>query len=194
VAVSWSACWVIAGDTFETLGLYEPADEPLRAPPPCVCVCQDPREGSPRAWLVRPGASGSISVIDLETFTHVGDHGASGAEASGSQPAITALLAFVTPTTWEARVAVGDAKGGLCVYDVETWNVHARLLGCTGGVQALAAFVSCTYPHHTCVASAGRDRVLRIHDADTGELRHSLKGHRHWVTCLQHYQQEGADR
>jgi hypothetical protein len=196
------ACSVTAGDTFELLERIgddsEAGGRPGWPPTAGIRICQtsgqddDDAEGNPgRAWLVRPGPPGSGSVLVTALEAGGGDVRHAVLEEG---VVITALMPFVTPTTWRPGVAVAGERGQLCVIEVETGEVRARMEGHTAAVTQLVAFVTGTPPHHVWLASGGHDRTLGIYDADTGERVHCLKGHRHWITALVHYAHDGEDR
>ncbi len=71
------------------------------------------------------------------------------------------------------RLVTGDGGSGFEVLDVETGDVQMRNSAAHGGIVVSTRFS----PDTRWIVSGGTDKVVRIWDAATGELRKSLIGH-----------------
>jgi WD40 repeat protein len=90
---------------------------------------------------------------------------------------VYALATFVSADGQQVRLAAGDVRGELRVYDPEAGSVLHRLDGHTGHTTDLACTASSSAaPHHPRLVSASYDHTVKVWDGDTGEELASLRG------------------
>ncbi len=90
-----------------------------------------------------------------------------------------AELIGVQPSSDGKRASVTDTRGGLTVVDVESGRVLLHRV-VARGPQVFASFS----PDDRRLAMGGQDRVVRVLDAQTGDLLLTLKGHGSLITSI----------
>jgi len=78
----------------------------------------------------------------------------------------------------DRKLAIAEGSD-ILILDAATGAILKRLEGHSGQVYALA-----WHPDGTCLASGGRDRVIRIWEPDTGARLIDLRGHTDYVRDL----------
>ncbi|CAD8204796.1 unnamed protein product [Paramecium pentaurelia] len=77
------------------------------------------------------------------------------------------------------KLASGSDDISICLWDVKTGKLKAKLEGHTNWVQSV-----CFSPDGTTLASGSQDQSIRLWDIETGEQKAKLDGHTHYVYSI----------
>jgi WD40 repeat protein len=102
-------------------------------------------------WLATGGSNGAISIWDIEKREQIGDFFLDG----------TTSLAFHPSGN---RLASTSLDQSICIWNVDTKDIHAELTGHDNAATCVAYS-----PDGTWLASGGEDRTVRLWDADGQE-------------------------
>jgi WD40 repeat protein len=107
---------------------------------------------------------------------------------------ILVLARFTPAGGGGVTILAGESQGRVWLWDPERLEAARALVGHRDWVHALVCIEPTSAPHERWVASAGKDAVVRLWEAEGGRMLHALCGHMGTITALVAFKEPEAGR